>query len=54
VKSPGLRRECAVIVQLAARLARRLRHGDPLAMRVKLRRTDFAAAFLVGFLRGGA
>jgi hydroxysqualene synthase len=54
VKSPGLRRECAVIVQLAARLARRLRHGDPLAMRVKLRRSDFAAAFLVGFLRGGA
>jgi farnesyl-diphosphate farnesyltransferase len=54
VKSPGLRRECAVIVQLATRLARRLRAGDPLAMRVKLRRSDFAAAFLVGFLRGGA
>jgi squalene synthase HpnC len=54
VKSPGLRRECAVIVRLAARLARRLRDGDPLAMRVKLRRSDFAAAFLVGFLRGGA
>jgi farnesyl-diphosphate farnesyltransferase len=54
VKSAGLRRECAVIVQLAARLAHRLRHGDPLAMRVKLRRSDFAAAFLVGFLRGGA
>jgi farnesyl-diphosphate farnesyltransferase len=53
VRSPGLRRECAVIVQLAARLARRLRRGDPLASRVKLRRTDFAAAFLVGFLRGG-
>jgi hydroxysqualene synthase len=52
VKSPGLRRECAVIVGLARRLSRRLRHGDPLATRVKLRRTDFAAAFLVGFLRG--
>jgi len=54
VKSPGLRRECAVIVGLAERLARRLRAGDPLAMRVKLRRGDFAAAFLVGFLRGRA
>jgi hydroxysqualene synthase len=52
VRSSGLRRECAVIVGLAERLARRLRAGDPLAMRVKLKRGDFAAAFLVGFLRG--
>jgi hydroxysqualene synthase len=52
VRSPGLRRECAVIVGLAERLSRRLRAGDPLAMRVKLKRGDFAAAFLVGFLRG--
>ena len=51
VRSPGLRRECAVIVALAARLSRRLRRGDPLAMRVKLTRGDFAAAFLNGFLR---
>ncbi len=54
VKSLGLRRECAVIVGLARRLARRLRNGDPLATRVKLRRRDFAAAFVVGFLRGSA
>lgn len=54
VKSPGLRRECAVIVKLAARLARRLRHNDPLAMRVKLSRVDFAAAFVTGFVRGRA
>jgi hydroxysqualene synthase len=54
VKSAGLTRECAVIVGLAARLAERLRHGDPLATRVKLKRSDFAAAFLVGFLRGRA
>ena len=54
VKSIGLRRECAVIVGLARRLSRRLRHGDPLASRVKLRRSDFAAAFLIGFLRGSA
>jgi hydroxysqualene synthase len=52
VRSVGLRRECAVIVGLARRLARRLRRGDPLAQRVKLRGTDFAAAFLVGFVRG--
>jgi len=52
VRSPGLRRECAVIVNLADRLARRLRTGDPLAARVKLHRSDFAASFLLGFLRG--
>ena len=53
VVSPGLSRECAVIANLAARLARRLRHGDPLAMRVKLSRGDFALALLTGFFRGG-
>jgi hypothetical protein len=54
VKSLGLRRECAVIVGLARRLSHRLRRGDPLAARVKLKRSDFAAAFVVGFLRGSA
>ena len=44
----GLRRESAVIVALAGRLARRLRCGDPLAARVKLTKADFAAAFLIG------
>ena len=53
VKSPGLSRECAVIVDLAARLSRRLRRDDPLAMRVKLSRGDFALALLTGLLRGG-
>jgi hydroxysqualene synthase len=52
VKSPGLRRETAVIVMLAERLARRLRRGDPLASRVKLSRGDFAAALLLGLWRG--
>jgi farnesyl-diphosphate farnesyltransferase len=52
VKAPGLRRECAVIVNLAQRLARRLRAGDPLAGRVKLSKGDFAAALLVGLWRG--
>ncbi len=52
VKSPGLRRECAVIVNLAERLARRLRAGDPLAQRVKLTKGDFIGALLVGLWRG--
>jgi len=51
VASPGLRAECAVILDLAARLARRLRRGDPLAMRVKLTRGDFALALVVGLWR---
>ena len=50
VAARGLRWESAVIVALAARLARRLRRGDPLAMRVKLSKNDFAAAFLNGIL----
>ena len=48
VKAAGLRRESAAIVALAARLARRLRRGDPLAGRVKLGRGDFAAALFSG------
>jgi hypothetical protein len=53
VESPGLKRECAVIVDLAARLSRRLRRDDPLAMRVKLSRGDFLFALFTGLLRGG-
>ncbi len=48
VRARGLRRESAAIVDLAARLARRLRRGDPLARRVKLSKWDFAAALMVG------
>jgi farnesyl-diphosphate farnesyltransferase len=48
VASRGLRCESAVIVQLAERLVRRLRRGDPLATRVKLRISDFIAAFATG------
>jgi farnesyl-diphosphate farnesyltransferase len=51
VASPGLRRETGVILTLAERLARRLRAGDPLAMRVKLGRGDIAAAIIQGFWR---
>lgn len=52
VASRGLRWESAVIVALAARLSRRLRHGDPLAARVALRKSDFLAAFAIGISRG--
>ena len=48
VRAKGLRWESAVIVELAARLASRLRRGDPVAGRVKLSKGDFAAAFLIG------
>jgi hydroxysqualene synthase len=48
VGARGLRWESAVIVALAARLARRLRHGDPLAGRVALDKRDFALSFLAG------
>ena len=46
VAAQGLRWESAAIVDLAARLARRLRQGDPLATRVALAKSDFVAAFL--------
>jgi squalene synthase HpnC len=52
VVAAGLRRESVAIVELAARLARRLRRGDPLARRVKLAKRDFAAAIVIGVLRG--
>jgi hydroxysqualene synthase len=51
VRAPGLRRECAVITALAARLLGRLRVADPLAGRVGLRKIDFAAALVSGLLR---
>ena len=52
VVSRGLRWECAVIVELAGRLLRRLRHGDPVAARVALSKSDFLAAFAIGISRG--
>jgi squalene synthase HpnC len=50
VRSRRLRLETAVIVGLSRRLARRLRRGDPLATRVRLRKADAAGAIL-GALR---
>ena len=52
VASRGLRWESAVIVGLAGRLLRRLRHADPVATRVALSKSDFLAAFAVGVSRG--
>jgi len=46
VRARGLRLECAVIVGLAHRLAERLRAEDPLATRVKLRKSDAIASLL--------
>jgi len=52
VASRGLRWESAVIVELAERLLRRLRRGDPVATRVGLRKSDFLAAFVIGVSGG--
>ena len=53
IKDRRLRMEVGVIVGLARRLTRRLRHGDPIATRVKLEKTDVAGAVL-GTLRWAA
>ncbi|MFZ2005586.1 MAG: squalene synthase HpnC [Stellaceae bacterium] len=52
VKARGLRWESATIVDLARRLSRRLRRGDPLATRVALSKGDFATALVIGIVRG--
>jgi farnesyl-diphosphate farnesyltransferase len=52
VAAAGLRSECAVIAELAARLLARLRRGDPLAARIALAKSDFLAAFGIGVVRG--
>jgi farnesyl-diphosphate farnesyltransferase len=43
-----MRIECAIIVSLAHRLTTLLRHGDPLATRVKLTKLDFITATFAG------
>jgi farnesyl-diphosphate farnesyltransferase len=53
VRDRRLRLEVAVIVGLARRLTRRLRHGDPVATRVKLQKTDVAGS-IVSALRWAA
>ncbi|SIQ47721.1 MULTISPECIES: squalene synthase HpnC [Acidiphilium] len=51
VRARGLRVETAIILALARRLHARLSRQDPLAMRVKLRPADAAAALLAGLTR---
>jgi squalene synthase HpnC len=51
VKSRRLRVETAIICNLARRLTRRLQNNDPLAMRVKLQKSDFAAAAIASLPR---
>ena len=46
VRDRRLRLEVAVILGLSRRLARRLRNGDPVATRVKLRKADVAGSLL--------
>jgi squalene synthase HpnC len=53
ITAAGLRWETATIVGLAARLSAHLRRGDPLASRVRLRKSDFALALLRGVRGGG-
>ena len=50
VRDRRLRLETAVIVNLARRLTRRLRQGDPIARRIKLTKTD-AVFSLLGAMR---
>lgn len=50
--SKHLAMESAVIVRLADRLIKLLRRGDPLAARVALKKTDFAAASVSGAVAG--
>lgn len=53
IRDRRLRLEVGVIVGLAQRLTRRLRHGDPVATRVKLEKADVAGS-LLGALRWAA
>jgi farnesyl-diphosphate farnesyltransferase len=46
VKDKRLKVETAMIVALAKRLTKRLRHGDPLSTRVKLTKPDFLFSLL--------
>jgi farnesyl-diphosphate farnesyltransferase len=51
VVSRRLRVETAIIAKLAQRLTAKLRHGDPLATRVKLQKTDFFLATITSLGR---
>ncbi|MGB0576837.1 MAG: squalene/phytoene synthase family protein [Alphaproteobacteria bacterium] len=48
----GLRLETAVIIAIAEKLSKKLRHNDPIAGRVELSKLQKAACALKGILRG--
>ncbi|MBM2575890.1 squalene/phytoene synthase family protein [Jannaschia sp. Os4] len=48
IRARGLRAQATATLDLARRLSRRLRHGDPLARRIAPSRLDFARAGLAG------
>jgi hypothetical protein len=50
VRNRRLRLETAIIHGLSKRLARRLAHGDPIASRVKLRKSDAVFSVLTSLL----
>jgi hydroxysqualene synthase len=52
VKDLRMRLQSAITVRVAEQLSAKLRHGDPLAGRVKLGKLDYAGVFLVGVWRG--
>ncbi len=54
IRHPGMRREAAVIVALAERLAAALRRRDPLAERVELGKGEKLACLIRGLLRARA
>jgi squalene synthase HpnC len=52
VKNFRMRLQAAITVRVAERLAQLLRHGDPLATRVKLSRPQVLGVFVTGIWRG--
>ena len=52
VSNVRLRLETAVIYGLSRRLARRLRHNDPMSNRVKLQKSDAVFSVLTSVLPG--
>lgn len=52
IRDRRLRLQAAITLVVAERLSARLRHGDPLARKVRLSSLDYAGAVLAGLWRG--
>lgn len=52
IRDTRLRLQAGVTVRVAEALSAKLRHGDPLAERVRLSGLDYAGVFVTGILRG--